>query len=185
MPEPSDDAQIVTKLDAARRQLATAIELWFYDKDQVSIHTLAFAAYEVIHTISKKKGRTRDLLFDTVTVSDEDKGKFRIFIKKFAHFFKHADRDPTDATIEFFPVISELFILFAVMGLETMRIPANEYESSFAVWLSLTKPYILTKEGHQFLANYIPSDKLPELRQLPKSKFFEIWSPLRRQALGI
>ena len=33
----------VTKLDAARRQLETAITLWFHDGDPVSIHTLAAA----------------------------------------------------------------------------------------------------------------------------------------------
>jgi hypothetical protein len=45
----------LTKLDVARRQLQTAITLWFTDGDPVSIHTLAFAAYEIIHVISKKQ----------------------------------------------------------------------------------------------------------------------------------
>ena len=31
---------VVTKLDAARRQLRTAIRLWFQEADPVSIHTL-------------------------------------------------------------------------------------------------------------------------------------------------
>ncbi len=34
----------IVKLDAARRQLAAAIELWFIEGDSVSIHTLAYAA---------------------------------------------------------------------------------------------------------------------------------------------
>src|SRR5207245_10811773 len=38
----TDNAKItVTKLDAARRQLRTAIRLWFEEGDPVSIHTLA------------------------------------------------------------------------------------------------------------------------------------------------
>ena len=31
----------VSKLNAARRQLDCAIEMWFADKDEVAIHTLA------------------------------------------------------------------------------------------------------------------------------------------------
>jgi hypothetical protein len=43
----ADTKIVVTKLDAARRQLRTAIHLWFNDGDPVSIHALAFAAYEL------------------------------------------------------------------------------------------------------------------------------------------
>jgi len=46
---------MISKLDAARRQLATAITLWFEDRDPVSIHTLVFAAYEIIHAVSKQR----------------------------------------------------------------------------------------------------------------------------------
>lgn len=38
----------VTKLDAVRRQLETAVILWFHDGDPVSIHTLTGAAYQII-----------------------------------------------------------------------------------------------------------------------------------------
>ena len=44
----------VSKLDAARRQLDCAIELWFAGKDEVSIHTLAAAAHQIISDINKK-----------------------------------------------------------------------------------------------------------------------------------
>jgi hypothetical protein len=47
----------VKKLDAARHQLRTAIELWFCDGDPISIPTLAFASYEIIHVASKTRGR--------------------------------------------------------------------------------------------------------------------------------
>ena len=56
--------EVVTKIDAARRQLATAIDLWFNDKDAVSIHTLAYAAYDVIHGLSKRRGRKQSLIMD-------------------------------------------------------------------------------------------------------------------------
>ena len=46
----------VSKLDAARRQLDCAIELWFADKDAVSTHGLAAAAHQIIHDTNRKKG---------------------------------------------------------------------------------------------------------------------------------
>jgi hypothetical protein len=49
----------IGKLDAARRQLSTAITLWFGSDDPVSIHTLAHAAYEIIHTVSRKRNPDR------------------------------------------------------------------------------------------------------------------------------
>src|SRR5271165_3353782 len=52
----------ITKFEAARRQLGTAIVLWFSDDDPVSIHTLACAAYEIIHKLTKKRNPLRQSL---------------------------------------------------------------------------------------------------------------------------
>jgi hypothetical protein len=50
------DVLRVSKLSAAVRQLDCAIELWFFDKDEVSIYTLVTAAYQIIYDINKIKG---------------------------------------------------------------------------------------------------------------------------------
>jgi hypothetical protein len=50
----------ITKLDAAIRQLDTAITLWFTEADTISIHTLACSAHQIIHDINQQKGH-RDL----------------------------------------------------------------------------------------------------------------------------
>jgi hypothetical protein len=44
----------ISKVDAAQRQLRTAIALWFNDGDPVATHALAFAAYEILHHVSEK-----------------------------------------------------------------------------------------------------------------------------------
>lgn len=38
----------ISKIDGARRQLDTAIDLYFDDADSLSVHTLAFAAFKVL-----------------------------------------------------------------------------------------------------------------------------------------
>jgi len=82
----------VTKLDAARRQLRTAIELWFAGGDPVSIHALAYAAHEIIHRLFRQKGLS-DLFFDSSLIKPEYSKEFSLVIKDSANFFKHAKRD--------------------------------------------------------------------------------------------
>ena len=176
-------SETVSKLDAARRQLATAIELWFHDKDQVSIHTLSFAAYEVIHSVSRKRGRTRSLIFDSPVVKKEYRGSWSVAVKKTANFLKHAEHDP-DGTIDFNPITSELFIIFAIVGLETMGILNNEYEFSFQWWFLLNRPHLLTQEGANRIGELFPVDAIVELRDLPKIEFFNISLETRRSFLG-
>jgi hypothetical protein len=45
----------VTKLDAARRQLETAITLWFHEADPVSIHALTGAAHNLLCDLNTKQ----------------------------------------------------------------------------------------------------------------------------------
>jgi hypothetical protein len=47
-----DQRVIITKLAAGRSQLKTAIQLWFGDGELPAIHTLAAAAYEILHNLS-------------------------------------------------------------------------------------------------------------------------------------
>ena len=60
----------VTKLDAALRQLNTAITLWFRDGDEVAIHTLAAASHQIVYDIVRKKNGP-DLLYDSIIFKDE------------------------------------------------------------------------------------------------------------------
>jgi hypothetical protein len=106
----------VTKLDAARRHLSTAIRLWFHDGDPVSIHTLGYAAYEVIYVLSRKANRTDTLIFDSDVIKDEFRSDFNKLVKKAPNFFKHADKD-TNNTLEFMPKFSEMFFLFRLLDL--------------------------------------------------------------------
>jgi hypothetical protein len=174
-------AEVVTKLDAARRQLATAIELWFHNKDQVSVHALSFAAYEVVDAISKKNGRTTDLLFDSLLVKDEARPELSRALKKCANFFKHGDKDP-NGTIELFPIAAEMFMMFAILGLETMGVETNAHEKGLLIWFTLARPELLTESGTQFVREQFPVEALEEFASVQKAEFFEMYLELRRKA---
>lgn len=163
---------IVGKLDAARRQLETAITLWFNDGDPVSIHSLAYAAYEVIHFISKKRNpERRDLLFDSLLVKPEYRIQFADAMKGAANFFKHAKKDG-DSTVEFRPKLSELFILFSVIGIQLAGEETNVAERAFIWWLQITKPNLLTDSGKEMLAKAGAVKAVQEAAKLPKRQFF-------------
>ena len=171
------EPETVTKLDAARRQLATAIELWFNERDTVSVYTLSHAAYEVIHDLGRKT-RGRDLLFDSIIIKDEYRNEFVKHLKKPANFFKHGQRGPSK--IEFYPLTSEMFILFSILGLELAKVaPKNDHESVFLHWLFFNRPNILTEKGRKEFADDVPVDILDQLRRLSKREFFEIFMNAR------
>jgi len=163
----------VTKLEAACRQLRTAIALWFTEGDPVSAHTLAFAAYEILHTISKKRNPyRRDLLFDSDLIKDEYRSDFNKAVKKHAYFFKHADRD-SEGVIDFNTDANELFLLFAVTGRQLCGALQSQEESAFLWWIQIHRPELLTEAGHKMVADHVPIETLDAIRGLSKTDFFE------------
>jgi len=166
--------QNITKVDAARRQLATAIELWFNDKDAVSIHSLAYAAYDVIHILSEKHGRKQTLILDSPLVKDEHRKEFREAIRRAGNFFKHAGRDPEEA-LHFNPESNEFFIYFSILGIELMGININNLERAFTVWLCLQRPEMMTQNGRIMFSERFRVDTLNEIREMPKCEFFKMW----------
>lgn len=161
----------IGKLEAGRRNLATAIELWFHDRDPVSIHSLAFAAYEVIHFVCKSRGCERDLLFDSAVVLDEGRGEWLEALKKAANFFKHANRDP-DGVLEFNPLTSEAFMMVAIAAIELCGEKLTDTEATFASWTYVHRPEFLTAQGRKMLADSLSADHLDKLRKESKRDFF-------------
>lgn len=126
---PKDTKIVVRKLDAARSQLRTAIRLWFEDADPVSIHTLAVAAYGILHTLARRSGAT-DLLFDSLIIRKEMRNTWARLLKDHASFFKHADHDPTGEIA--FPLFgNEIFILYSILALSKMSGTLSMEERAF------------------------------------------------------
>jgi hypothetical protein len=160
----------LTKMDAARRQLRTAIELWFLDGDPVSIHALAFSAYEIIHNIYRAKGLS-DLLFDGSFIQDEYRGEFAKLLKADASFFKHALKDTT-ATRKFNPISNYLFLCMSVLGLTRMGETLNDTEGAFNFWLFVHR--------RRWFIKKIPGDEIPveafdQIRRFNKQEFLELY----------
>jgi len=161
----------VSKLDAAVRQTRTAIKLWFMEDDPVSIHTLAAASHEIIHTLFKRKGLT-DLLFDSDLIKDEFRGEFAKRVKADATFFKHAQRDP-DGFRDFKPDANLYLLLFSTSGLHRMGVPQSKIELTFLTWLGIKYPQYLYVDVY---GQAIPHDDLDGIRRMKPWDFFEMYT---------
>jgi hypothetical protein len=170
----ADDTKItVTKLDAAKRQLQTAIRLWFEDDDPVSIHTLAFAAYEIAHVVSKKRNRARrDLIFDSLKIKEEHRAEWNKSIKRHASFFKHAKTD-WDASIEFAPITSVLFMMGAGAGLRIAGEPESAEELALGFWLFVHRPQWVTATARKLVEEKVPIEDIAKMKTVPKSQFLK------------
>ncbi len=104
----------ISKSDAAKRQLESAIRLYFSQGDPVSIHTLTSAAYNIVRDINKKRAGkplfAKERFLEYVKAGHEK--EVRDLINTAENFFKHADRD-CEATIDFNPRQSEFLLLEA------------------------------------------------------------------------
>jgi len=102
----------LTRQQAVRGQLDTAVELVILGKDSVSAHLLASAASTVLRGLAKHAGHVP---FDTqleVAIRPEKIKVWRDAVNRHYNFFKHADRDAATDSIEFDPEIT-LFKLLA------------------------------------------------------------------------
>jgi hypothetical protein len=167
----------ISKINAARTQLDTAIELWFYDCDPVSIHTLAAVAYQITHDIKRHRGIDRDLLYDSRIVKPEYRKLWLKTMKEAQNFFKHADNDPNpDTTIEL-PVFGNLvFLMVAAAGLQLLGISGSYQIGALMLWLTINEPTLIHGEYLDKFnqgAKSIGIDNFEDIRSIPKAEFFD------------
>lgn len=166
----------ISKCDAAKRQLRTAIKLWFDDGDPVAVHALAFAAYEVLHYICLKRDPNHSpvLIFDSPLIEEERRREWNQLMRKEANFFKHADRDG-DSVIEFKPDVSLYFLYFAIIARDECGEPDSDEESAFIVWLRINRPKMFSEEGRKHFKRRAKGHNVAELRNISKREFFQLW----------
>ena|ERR1700733_9840765 len=162
----------ISKIEAARRQLDTAIEMWFCDKDPVSVHTVAAAAYQIVHDVKVRRGIDHGLLYDSKMVKDEYRGQWINAMKKAQNFFKHADRDP-EGILEFSPFGNLVFILLAAAGLRLLKVDGSHEVGALFLWLTLHEPGMISKEYIEMFHQRTGIDDFEDVKAIPKAVFFE------------
>ena len=165
----------LSKLEAARRQLETAIKLYFGYGDEVSIHTLAAAAYSLIRDINGHRGGEPMLKDLHLFLSDELAREFRKYINRPENFLKHADKD-VDGVGELEPRWTEALLWEASRKYCEMTGEQNKLMLTFVFWFVERQPELreqFEKDcASQGLTNQLKS--LPHLPLNDRKRFFEL-----------
>jgi hypothetical protein len=143
----------ISKLEAAKRQLITAIVLYFHWGDSVSIHTLACASKNVLQSIRTNRSVKSQLSIDELVdeiVAQKFKKEFRLKIKEPENFFKHADRDPENV-LEFCEEVTEYILLDAVESYSIVTQQCVPELHVFRAWFLLQHQGYLTNSSDEFL----------------------------------
>lgn len=169
----------VNKIEAAKRQLQTAIMLWFTDADQISVHTLACAAHQIVHDINTNR-KGNKLLLDSSLIKDEFRNEYFSEMRKAMRFFKHADKDPDPhGTVEFAHAITDLFILYSIIGIEHFGERRSESSTAFLLFYATKNPHLVAKE----FSDHFKIENIANLPVTSKREFMEQFLLMRSQGI--
>jgi len=161
---------MITKIDAAERQLNTAIRLFFENRDHLSSYALAVASREVTDDVIQSRyselyQRELARVSDPLKVRLSYREELKVLIKpefykdflrldrKWQNFLKHADRDP-DAEIEAFTTKQlALVIIMAIWHYTLLTQRWTAEMAAFLGWFAVAEPR---------LVNLAPGDVMNE-----------------------
>jgi len=92
----------ISKLEVARTQLETAVDLFFKDADPAPVHTLAHAALEILEVLCGGKSIESFHSAGLNLIREEKRDFVRSKLVEAKNFFKHATSDPAK-TLKFNP----------------------------------------------------------------------------------
>ena len=169
----------IAKLDAARRQLETAVALYFHQADPVSVHTLTAAAYDVLRDLNKTTSSAPMIKDWAPTyIKDEYVDEFRRKLNEAQNFFKHADKDP-EHVLNFQPDQSELLLLDACWTYKKLAGERLPLLGAFEMWAWAT-----FASG---LVSYEGEDSVVEVRddvsRMSRQEFLRTTLPVAYEAM--
>jgi hypothetical protein len=164
----------ISKLEAVRRQLETAIRIYFVNGDPVSVHTLAAASLQIFD-LDKKEPQTGtfwDLL--RTQVRPEYVSEVIKLFTEAENFFKHADRDP-DKVLEFPLSMPEWFLWECVIKYPELAGETPVFMRAYKLWFMIRHSNILKAE---IRAQVDFLGLSPDFPENDRARFFEYALPV-------
>lgn len=148
--------QKITKVQAAERQLVTAIDLFFRNADSVVIYSIACAAREIIHALCEK--RKIKTFFDEVLEEYPhiSKKELRRLADLYRNFFKHADQDPDAVLDEFSDDANDAVIFVATHDFGRLVGGMPIEMQVFEVWFLACHPSKIRQGQEEQIASLFP-----------------------------
>ena len=144
--------ETVSKVDAASRQLVTAIRLFVEDKDSISVYTLAHAAREVFEALCKHEGKETFRQHVLKATKNQDQKRLHKLIIGHRDFFKHATRDPYSLIHDFSDELNEHILLFALEDCARVTGKMPIEAQVFQMWYFAIHPEKLSDEARFYWA---------------------------------
>jgi hypothetical protein len=133
------------KIEAARRQLSVALDLWFADGDPLAVHTLVGASSRLLSDLLVKNGLSDPFLVDNASIRPEKRKEWLRVVRSTANFLKHADEDP-GAEHELDPRENDLLLVQCISALRQLGAdPLSVKEHAFWVRFGLEMPDVLVE----------------------------------------
>lgn len=158
----------VTKVEAAVRQIDTAIKLWFSDGDLVSIHVLTSSAYEIIEHLNKNRGG-KPLLYDSHLIKDEDRNGVLRQLKLPWNFFKHANNDPNNVLV-LNTNYTEGMLELACQGIKILKVAPTELMHAYHCYFQVHHEECMDDEETAMKDQLSPLE-LKTILEFSKSEF--------------
>ena len=161
----------VSKLDAAKRQIETAISLWFHDADIVSIHTLVAAGHQVCHGILKHQKIKVSMIFNLELLPEDARIAYKRFILAPENFFKHGDDDPNPyASIDLVLGVTEVYLVDAIYLFHNLNGGVvTPTMKAFSTYFEILNPHLLKEE----FSGRIREPLWIEMGKVPKATFYK------------
>ncbi len=133
----------ITKLQAAKRQINTGIQMLFRNYDPVAIHTVAMAGFRILRDLAKQKGLEHPI--DSMIRPGKEKEFWRRG-NSFANFFKHADNDPDEVSDGFWEEANDSVLLIAATYYDLLGCQQTEEMQALATWYMALHPDVLSQD---------------------------------------
>lgn len=150
----------------ARGQLDTAITVWFYYGDPVSIHTLAAAAQGILQGVAGKERPSPFLKFL--------KTKPKSFQKKVTdpqNVFKDAGKNPKHV-IPYDPLVGETIITSAILHYQNVYHTLTPFMRAFLIRFSFERPTVYDPD--ELSEKVTHGIKIDDLRRLDRPAFLDV-----------
>jgi hypothetical protein len=160
------------KIEAARRQIESAIWLWFVDADMISVRTLTAAAHRLILDLAELWGVTAFPF--TASYFPARAGKDgESPVPDAETYFKHAKEGETYELCEAW---TELYLFDAVMAYSNLvdNRRGSALMSTFVLRFGVQRPDLFVRGAFSLLEKRVSADfNIERLEQLTKIEFLE------------
>ncbi len=144
----------IEKLEAARRNLAAAVRLFFERGDPIAIHTLAAAAQGVIRDVARGRGLAyTSILHDHPDIPAESQKEWIKILNASRNFFKHADAD-LNGTLEFDESANEILLLDACLVLSELSGHALSEANVYIGWFTTANSSLRSALSNNQIGEY-------------------------------